>query len=365
MGLAELVVDPTLHKISPPSEPLALTLDVQLAQQLEQHTLSTIVEEQQKEPFATAMTEFLKSKRLPTVDPYLKNKILACEEDFVLTDDNLLCRLWYRDPRKRKILDPVYQVYVPESLRGAVIRAMHGGYRSGHLSPMKTWQKIRETFYWPGCFSDVTSIVRSCGVCQTRGRRPPKQKIAGHVRSDIPGEVWVLDVLYFPTSKKGNRYALTMIDVATRWAHIVPIAKVDSASVLSVVEDRIIGDGISPRLFITDNGSEFKKDFTEFCEMFNIKVRKSVPHHAEGHGIVEAFNRTIADVIGHMIEEDGGDWEENLHGLVGHTYPPYTQPSRVGQLGYPQPRHLVDGQYPGHWISESGMIPTGCPILRT
>ena len=28
--------------------------------------------------------------------------------------------------------------------------------------------------------------------------------------------------------------------------------------------------------------------------------------------MVEAFNRTIADIIGHMIEEDGGDWEENL-----------------------------------------------------
>ena len=46
--------------------------------------------------------------------------------------------------------------------------------------------------------------------------------------------------------------------------------------------------------------------------MYNIKAKKSVPHHTEGHGIVEAMNRTISDILGHMIEEDGGDWEEHL-----------------------------------------------------
>ena len=102
------------------------------------------------------------------------------------------------------------------------------------------------------------------------------------------------------------------MDAASRWAYIVPIKTVDSASIVKAVEDRIIGDGINPKLFITDNGSEFKKHFVDFCKEFSIKSRKSVPHHAEGHGMVEAFNRTIADVIGHMIEEDGGDWEENL-----------------------------------------------------
>ena len=80
-------------------------------------------------------------------------------------------------------------------------------------------------------FADVYQIVKTCGICQTRGRRPPKQQIQDHVRSDVPGEVWVLDVLYFPLSKHGNKYALTMIDVASRRAYIVPIPKVDSASI--------------------------------------------------------------------------------------------------------------------------------------
>ena len=284
----------------------------ELEELLEVNPIETFIVEQKKESFARNMTDYLLNKRLPTEDPYMKSRILKMEEDYAVSDNGVLCRLWYRDPRQKNVLDPVRQIYVPESLRGAVVRSMHGGRRSGHLSPMKTWQRIRETWYWPGMFADVHSIVRECGVCATRGRRPPKQQIQGHVRSDIPGEVWVMDVLHFPESKWGNKYALTMVDVASRWAYIVPMKEISSASVMKVVEDRIIGDGINPRLFITDNGSEFKKDFLAFCELYRIKVRKSVPHHAEGHGLVEAFNRTIADVIGHMIEEDGGDWEENL-----------------------------------------------------
>jgi len=310
-GLGQLVIDPT-STIVAPDKGIKDSSNHVLIQELKDRTEHTIVREQRKEPFASAMHGYLTNKELPKNDIYMKNKILGHEESYAVTEEGVLCRLWYRDPRKRNILDPVYQIYVPETLRGAVVKAMHGGYRSGHLSPMKTWQKMRERFYWPGMFADVYQIVRECGVCQSRGRKPPKQKIQGHVRSDVPGEVWVLDVLYFPESKRGNKYALTMIDVASRWAHIVPIENVTAANVMRVVEDRIIGDGISPNLFITDNGSEFKKEFLDFCDLYRIKVRKSVPHHAEGHGMVEAFNRTIADIIGHMIEEDGGDWEENL-----------------------------------------------------
>ena len=115
-----------------------------------------------------------------------------------------------------------------------------------------------------------------------------------------------------PKSSAGNQYILTMIDVASRWVYLAPLSKIDSASVVKAVEHHIIGDGIFPRMFVTDNGSEFKKEFHDFCTVYNIKARKSVPHHAEGHGIVEAMNRTVIDIIGHMIEEDGGDWEEHL-----------------------------------------------------
>ena len=267
---------------------------------------------QDQDVFATALKRYLRTNQLPPGDPYLSARLVKVEDQFFVEEGGLLCRIWWRDPRRRAKLDPVYQLYVPEELRGVVMVAFHGGTRSGHLSPLKTWLRIKERFWWSGMQADIFTMVQECGVCQTRGRRPPKQRIQGHVTSDVPGEIWMLDVLHFPESSSGKKHVLTMIDVATRWAHFVPLDRVDSFAVVKAVEDRLIGEGVFPRLFITDNGSEFKRAFTEFCELYSVKVRRSVPHHAEGHGMVEAANRTISDIIGHMVEEDGGDWEENL-----------------------------------------------------
>ena len=272
----------------------------------------TMVRAQDLDVFASSLRRYLRTNQLPQGDPYLSARLVKVEDHFFVSEGGLLCRMWWRDPRRKAKLDPVYQIYVPEELRGAVMVSFHGGSRSGHLSPLKTWMRIKERFWWPGMQADVFVMVQECGVCQTRGRRPPKQQIQGHVTSQVPGEVWMLDVLHFPESSTGKKYVLTMIDVATRWAHFAPMDRVDSFAVVKAIEDRLIGEGVFPRLFITDNGSEFKKAFKEFCELYSVKIRRSVPHHAEGHGMVEAANRTISDIIGHMVEEDGGDWEMNL-----------------------------------------------------
>ena len=103
-----------------------------------------------------------------------------------------------------------------------------------------------------------------------------------------------------------------MVDVATHWAYAVPLPKIDSATITYAVEDRLIGDGINPKMFIIDNGSEFTKDLRGFCEVYNIKVRKSVPHQYERHGLIEAFNRILTDAIGSLVVEEGGAWEESI-----------------------------------------------------
>ena len=272
---------------------------------------AALLEAQKQDVFAYTLCKYLRSGELPA-DTYIRGRLVKAEDQFCVDEAGLLRRIWYRDPRRRSTLEPLFQVYVPEELRGVVMVSFHGGLRSGHLSPLKTWLRMKERYWWPGMQADIYRMVQSCGVCQSRGRRPPKQRIQGHVRSDVPGEVWMLDVLHLAESSSGKKHVLTMVDVATRYAFFIALDRVDSFAVVKAVETHLIGGGIDPKLFITDNGSEFKKAFVEFCELYGVKVRRSVPHHAEGHGMVEAANRTIADIIGHMVEEDGGDWEDNL-----------------------------------------------------
>ena len=146
----------------------------ELVEAFRKDSQSVLLAEQGADPFACAMARYLQTKEVSEEDAYTRNRVLKNEDSFAVGEDGLLRRLWYRDPRQKSKLEPVMQAYVPETLRGEVMASYHGGDRSGHLSPMKTWQRIRERFWWPGMSADVFAMVKACGVCQTRGRRPPK-----------------------------------------------------------------------------------------------------------------------------------------------------------------------------------------------
>ena len=79
----------------------------ELEELLEVNPIETLIREQEKESFARTMTDYLLNKRLPTEDPYMKSRILKMEEDYAVSDNGILCRLWYRDPRQKAVLDPV------------------------------------------------------------------------------------------------------------------------------------------------------------------------------------------------------------------------------------------------------------------
>ena len=66
------------------------------------------------------------------------------------------------------------QVCVPKKVRNTVLALAHDVPMAGHMDIKKTTDRLSDTFYWPGIFSDVKRYVRSCSYCQRtfdRGRR--------------------------------------------------------------------------------------------------------------------------------------------------------------------------------------------------
>ncbi|XP_033761108.1 uncharacterized protein LOC117342916 [Pecten maximus] len=109
------------------------------------------------------------------------------------------------------------QLVLPKSLRQAVIKLAHDRPLAGHLGQEKTKQRILQSFYWPGMFSDIKSYYQTCDVCQKVARRdhqrapmvivPRVGQPFGKIAMDIVGPL--------PMTKSRNRFILTVVDDAT------------------------------------------------------------------------------------------------------------------------------------------------------
>jgi len=57
-------------------------------------------------------------------------------------------------------------MFTKDFVEGKVIRDLHGSGLARHFGRDKTTISLKERYYWPRLGRDVTTIVRSCLVCQ-------------------------------------------------------------------------------------------------------------------------------------------------------------------------------------------------------
>ena len=106
---------------------------------------------------------------------------------------------------------------------------------------------------------------------------------------------------------EGNtyKYALTGIDVASRYKIARPLRTKKSSEVAFVLE--VIykkGDVFKcPKVFQSDNGSEFKNEVTKLLEKHNVDIRRATTKYKHTHtAFVEAFNKELAKLLFKLID---------------------------------------------------------------
>ncbi|XP_069974213.1 uncharacterized protein [Penaeus vannamei] len=58
------------------------------------------------------------------------------------------------------------QLVIPRSLRGAALDAVHAVPSTGHRGVHRTYQRLRDPFYFPGMLAAFRRYVASCMACQ-------------------------------------------------------------------------------------------------------------------------------------------------------------------------------------------------------
>ena len=114
-----------------------------------------------------------------------------------------------------------------------------------------------------------------------------------------PNNIHQSDLLSLPHDKfkkKTYKYALNIVDVASRYKGSYQLTTKFSKEVAQAFQWIYENTSLTyPKTLIVDDGKEFYGDMTKLMEKHDVIVQRGDPSQHRSQGIVERFNRTLAD----------------------------------------------------------------------
>ena len=222
-------------------------------------------------------------------------------------------------PKGRRVPGIKSQLVVPTPLRHEILIGGHDDPLAGHLGVNKTYEKLRERYYWPKMFADVQFWCLSCTHCQMK--KSPKQRQTAPVLP-IPVEgafdrVAVDCLGPFPVSNSGNRYIVVFSDYLTRYPEAFAVPSIDAPTIADLLVNEILPRHGAPRTLLSDRGSNFLSSLVrEVCFLMDTKKTYTTSYHPQCDGLVERFNGTLAQSLSHYVSSNQKDWDRYLNPVL-------------------------------------------------
>ena len=129
----------------------------------------------------------------------------------------------------------------------------------------------------------------------------PKKIVRRSYNETEPNAIHQADLLFLPYDKykrKTYKYALTVIDVASRLKEAEPLTTKNSDEVAAAFERIYKRSKLKfPKLLQVDSGTEFKGAVSKLFEKHGTQIRRGHPNIHREQCFVESFNRRLAEQI--------------------------------------------------------------------
>ena len=208
------------------------------------------------------------------------------------------------------------QIVAPKELRFSLMKWAHDEAAAGHVGEKKTLARMKEFFTWPGIRRDVQLHCRGCGPCQRLGggARPSVVPLKSLPIAGRPFEFISADFIGpMPTTRSGNRYALTIIDHCTKYLEAIPLPVADASAAKRCFTEVFARHGM-PRQLLTDRGSTFTSEaFQDFTKELGVQMLLTASYRPQSNGTIERANGTLKRMLKACLEEDSDrEWDELL-----------------------------------------------------
>ena len=127
---------------------------------------------------------------------------------------------------------------------------------------------------------------------------PPKKIIRPRFDASTKNEIHQADLLFLPhdsVNRKTYKYALTVVDIESRYKEAEPLTSKDSSEVAKAFENIYKRKLNYPKLLQVDPGREFMGSVTQLMAEHNLSIRRGRKEIHRDQALAERFNRTLAE----------------------------------------------------------------------
>ena len=186
-------------------------------------------------------------------------------------------------------------------------------------------KKLRNVYYspqgyWKG-YSAIDRLTEATGVDKNIVKKwlerqalwqiylpKPQYVPRWHWNVEKVNEVHQADLLFLPhdiVDKKTYKYALVVVDIASRYVDAEPLTSKYSEIVSQGLE-KIYSRRLKwPKTIIVDPGTEFKGSVTKLMARHNVNIQRSEVNNHRAQALVERANRTIAErLFSHQYSQE-------------------------------------------------------------
>ena len=209
------------------------------------------------------------------------------------------------------------KVYLPPSLREAVLYWFHVTPNGLHLGINRTVRRLNKWFWWPALNRSVSVYINACLVCVRKHVPSRSVSLSGVLSRPLPFQLISLDFVgprEWPD--KSTYYYLVVIDHASRFMVTVSRNEPPTAEwLLNVFRRTWISIFAAPTAVLHDRGSEFRSDLFRDYILNNLRaiIVNTSSYYPQGNSINESSHRSLDAMLSVAATQYKSSFANALH----------------------------------------------------
>ena len=192
------------------------------------------------------------------------------------------------------------RLFVPRHLKTYVVKQYHD--QNGHMGVQKTFDSIRQKYYWPNLFKETNKYVSECTICQSRSLKKVNQPLQ---QTDIPpNRISKLSLALsgpYPTTLSGNRYIIAFVDWYSGWPEAFSVPDKTAEKEADLIMFPRFGSFLR---LVTNNGTEnVNRIVKETLDGLKINYVLTNVYHPQSNAKVERFHRPLHDILAKKVAD--------------------------------------------------------------